>query len=66
MPYHHCLSCTRQAQRRGLCLRCYGQLCYRVAAGETTWGQLQAAGLCPAVGRSPWRNGQRWLGRGAL
>jgi hypothetical protein len=63
MPYPPCLRCPRQARRRGVCFAHYQQLRLRVAAGLATWEQLQAAGLCRAAGRSPWREGRKWLRR---
>ena len=63
MLYHPCLSCTRPARTRGLCLTHYRRLAYRVAGGMVTWEQLQAAGQCLPARPSPWRDGLRWLRR---
>jgi hypothetical protein len=49
---------------RGLCPAHYSQAARRVSGGETTWQQLEAAGQCLPVRRSPWRDGRKWLRRG--
>ena len=50
-PMLHCLigGCNNAATCRGLCHSCYQQALKKIAKGETTWGQLEALGLC----RSP-------------
>jgi hypothetical protein len=62
MPYPICFApgCTRPVRSRGLCWRHYWQLRQRVQRDEVTWEQLEAAGACLPVRRTPWRDGRRW------
>jgi hypothetical protein len=68
MNFPACLAkgCRRRVRlTRGLCPAHYGQAARRVAEGEATWQQLEAAGLCLPARRTPWRDGRKWLRRRA-
>lgn len=57
-----CLRCGVMARTRGVCVKCYDHYRNLVRDGETTWADLEAAGLVlpprknliyfPAVGRT--------------
>jgi hypothetical protein len=62
-----CLQCPAGrktlAMRRGLCFRCYGRRLCEIKRGETSWAELEAAGLAlPAQERgAAWRRySERW------
>jgi hypothetical protein len=64
MPYPACLAegCRRRVRLTwGLCAAHYRQAARNVAAGETTWQELEQSGACLPAGRSPWYDGRTWF-----
>lgn len=45
--------CDRKANTRGLCRSCYHTALRLVQAGETNWDDLEKAGLCGPLMRTP-------------
>jgi hypothetical protein len=57
-PPTPCLRCgERLPRRRGLCDRCLGRTRKAIAAGETSWAQLETAGLA----LPPQKMGAAWM-----
>jgi hypothetical protein len=55
---HSCKCCReRLAIIRGCCRRCYNQFARLVAAGETTWQDLEAQGKVTPKKEGPWEKG---------
>ena len=52
-PQRKCLGCSQPAHRRGLCHKCYTELWRQVRRGETTWDEIEAAGLGLPQKRGP-------------